>query len=218
MGRPQKVSLILLLVLTSCQAPPPPAPVVDPDALKKEVLPLLESLEKSFYSHWGSVESTPEYKKLRDEHIPLLRTIADSNGNHALVALRVLAKRAPQERFKPEAKAILYWTVFARDPIHNRWGLITNGGFLPGTYGQEVLELGAAAAPYFQQSLRDKRRVVVFGTEAERTSRIQQDRICDYAWILLATIFDRPLAYNEDPRLRDPQIHDLDVWIDRRKK
>ena len=218
MGRPQEVSLVLLLLLTSCQAPPPPAPTVDPDALKKEVLTILESLEKSFYTHWGSVESTPEYKKLRDEHIPVLRAIADSNGDHALVALRVLAKRAPSERFKPEAKVILYWTVFARDPIQNRWGLITNSGFLPGTYGQEVLELGAAAAPYFQQSLRDRRRVVVFGTEAERTSRIQQDRICDYAWILLATIFDRPLAYNEDPRLRDPQIHDLDVWIDRRKR
>ena len=96
--------------------------------------------------------------------------------------------------------------------------MITGSGFLPGVYGQEVLDLGPAAAPYFQQSLRDQRRVVVFGKEEERTSRIQQDRICDYAWILLATIFDRPLAYNEDPRLRDPQIHELDVWIDRRKK
>jgi hypothetical protein len=218
MGTPQKVSLLLLVVLTSCQAPAPPAPIVDPHALKKEVLPILESLEKSFYSHWGSVESTSEYKKLRDEHVPVLREIADSNGDHALVALRVLSKRAPSERFKPEAKAILYWTVFARDPVQNRWGVITKSGFLPGVYGQEVLDLGPAAAPYFQQSLRDQRRVAVFGTEEARTSRIQQDRICDYAWILLATIFDRPLAYHEDPRLRDPQIHDLDVWIDRRKK
>jgi len=218
MGPSQKVSLILLLALASCQAPPPPAPTVDPDLLRKEVVPLLESLEKSFYSHWGSVESTPEYKKLRDEHIPVLRAIADSNGDHALVALRVLAKRAPGERFKPEAKAILYWTVFARDPVQNRWGVITKSGFLPGVYGQEVLDLGAAAAPYFQQSLRDTRRAAVFGTEEIRTSRIQQDRICDYAWILLATIFDRPLAYHEDPRLRDPQIHELDVWLDRRKK
>ena len=218
MGPSQKVSLTLLLVLASCQAPPPRAPTVDPDALRKEVQPLLEALDKSFYSHWGSVESTPEYKKLRDEHVPVLRAIADSNGDHALVALRVLAKRAPSERFKPEAKAILYWTVFARDPIQNRWGVITNSGFLPGVYGQEVLELGAAAAPYFQQSLRDQRRAVVFGKEEERTSRIQQDRICDYALILLATIFDRPLAYHEDPRLRDPQIHELDVWLDRRKK
>jgi hypothetical protein len=217
MGPSQKVSLILLLALASCQAPPPPAPTVDPDALRKEVLPLLESLEKSFYSHWGSVESTPEYRKLRDEHVPVLRAIADSNGELALVALRVLAKRAPSERFSPAAKAILYWTAFARDPVQNRWGVITKSGFLPGVYGQEVLNLGAAAGPYFQQSLRDARRAVVFGTEEGRTSRIQQDRICDYAWILLATIFDRPLAYHEDPRLRDPQIHDLDVWLDRRK-
>lgn len=220
MGKLQEVgALILLLGLGSCQAPPPPpAPVADPDAPRKEVHELLEALDRSFYSHWGSVESTPEYRKFRDEHVPILRELADANGDHALTALRVLAKRAPSERFSPAAKAILYWTEFARDRVYNRWGVISKSGFLPGVYGQEVLDLGAAAAPYFQQSLRDQRRIAVFGAEDERQSRIQQDRVCDYAWILLATIFDRPLAYHEDPRLRDPQIHDLDVWMDRRKK
>ena len=210
--------LILLLGLASCQAPPPPAPKPDPGARKREVLALLESLERSFYSHWGSVEATKEYASLRDDDIPILREVADSNGDHALMSLRILAKRAPGERFSPAAKGILYWTVFARDTFYNRWGLVSKSGFLPGVYGQEVLMLGAAAAPYFQQSLRDTRRIAVFGTEEERTSRRQQDRVCDYAWVLLATIFGRPVAYHEDPRLRDPQIHELDLWLDRRGK
>lgn len=211
--------LIALLLLASCSAPPPPAPPApDPGALKREAAGLLEALEKNFYQHWGSVESTAEYRKFRDEHVPVLRAIADSNGEHALVALRVLAKRAPSETFKPEAKAILYWTVFERDALFNRWGMITKSGFLPGVYGQEVLSLGPAVAPYFQRSLRDRRRADVFGTEDARTSRLQGDRVCDYAWVLLATIFDRPLAYHADPRLRDPQIQELDVWLDRRKK
>ena len=211
--------LILLLGLASCHQPAPPqAPRVDPDARKREVVALLTTLEKNFYAHWGSVESTSEFAKLRDEDVPLLREIADSNGEQALMALRILAKRAPGERFSPAAKAILYWTVFARDTVYNRWGIISKSGFLPGVYGQELLTLGAPAAPYFQQSLRDVRRIEVFGTEDTRQSRIQQDRVCDYAWVLLATIFDRPLAYHEDPRLRDPQIHELDLWLDRRKK
>lgn len=213
-----RLALILLLGLAACQAPPPPPPKVDPDARKREVLALLDSLEKNFYRHWGSVESTSEYAALRDGDLPLLREIADSNGEYALLSLRILSKRAPGEQFRPAAKGILYWTVFARDTVYNRWGVIGKSGFLPGVYGQEVLALGPAAAPYFQQSLRDRRRIALFGTEDERQSRIQQDRVCDYAWVLLATIFDRPLGYHEDPRLRDPQIHDLDLWLDRRKK
>ncbi|HLY75561.1 MAG TPA: hypothetical protein VKU80_15680 [Planctomycetota bacterium] len=208
--------LILFVVLASCQAPPPPPPKADPDLRKRELVALLAALERNFYAHWGSVESTAEYAGLRDQDIPILRELADSNGEHALMSLRILAKRAPSERFSPAAKAILYWTVFARDLVYNRWGVVSKSGFLPGVYGQEVLLLGAAAAPYFQQSLRDTRRIAFFGAEEERTSRHQQDRVCDLAWVLLATIFDRPLAYHEDPRLRDPQIHELDLWLDRR--
>jgi hypothetical protein len=208
---------IPLLLLASCSAPAPPPPP-DPALLKAETVALLASLERSFYSHWGSVESTAEYARLRAGQGPVLREIVDSNGEYALMALRVLAKRAPAERFTSEAKAIVYWTVFQRDAYFNRWGLISKGGFLPGVYGHELLELGPAVAPYLQKSLRDTRRAPLFGGEEERTSRIQGDRVCDYAWVLLATMFDRPLAYHLDPRLRDPQIHELDLWLDRRGK
>lgn len=210
--------LILLLGLAACQTPPPPPPKPDPDARRKQVIALLSALDNGFYSHWGSVESTREYAALQESDAPVLREIADSNGDQALTALRVLGKLAPRERFSPAAKAILYWTVFARDALYNRWGLLSRSGFLPGIYGQEVLDLGAAAVPYFQQSLRDERRVGVFGTAEARASRIQQDRVCDYAWAILSTMVGRPMDYVEDPRLRDLQIHDLDLWLDRRKK
>ncbi|RPH49689.1 MAG: hypothetical protein EHM91_02825 [Planctomycetota bacterium] len=94
--------------------------------------------------------------------------------------------------------------------------MITQSVFVPGVYGHELLAIGPAVAPYLQRSLRDTRRAPVFGGEEERTSRIQEDRVCDYAWIFLATMFDRPLAYNPDPRLRDPQIQAMDVWLDRK--
>lgn len=206
------------MLAASCGAPPPrPAPP-DPAAARAEVVAILESLERSFYTHWGSVESTPEYARLKDEHVPILRAIADSNGDNALTALRVLAKRAPSERFSPAAKAILYWSVFQREITFNRWGVISKSGFIPGVYGHELMAIGAPAAPFLQKSLRDQRRAPVTGGEEERTNRIQQDRVCDFAWVLLATMFDRPIGYHEDPRLRDPQIQDLDLWLDRRPK
>jgi hypothetical protein len=207
---------ILLLLLASCGAPPAPPAQPERGDPRAETLALLESLERSFYSHWGSVDSTPEYRRLRDDQVPLLREIADSNGEHALMALRILARRAPGERFTPTMKAILYWTVFQRETFFNRWGVISGSGFIPGVYGHELMSLGAAAAPYLQKSLRDTRRAPVFGGEEGRTSRIQGDRVCDYAWVMLATMFDRPLAYHADPRLRDPQIQELDLWLDRR--
>jgi hypothetical protein len=210
-------AVVLLLSTASCAAPAAvPVRKPDPAAIRAEAIALMESLEKSFYSHWGSVESTPEYARLREDHLPVLRGIVDSNGEHALMALRVLAKRAPREPFSPAVKAILYWTVFHRDDRFNRWGLISKSGFVPGVYGHELLAIGPAVAPYLQRSLRDTRRAPVIGGEEERTSRIQEDRVCDYAWIFLATMFDRPLAYDPDPRLRDPQIHELDVWLDRK--
>jgi hypothetical protein len=210
--------LVLLLALASCGTPPSPPPLRDPSASKTEALAILDSLERSFYSHWGSVESTAEYAKLREDQVPILRELADANGEQALMALRILARRAPGERFSPTAKAILYWSAFQRDHFFNRWGMISKSGFFPGVYGHEMMALGAAAGPYLQKSLRDTRRAPVFGGEEERTSRIQGDRVCDYAWVMLATIFDRPLAYHTDPRLRDPQIQELDLWLDRRPK
>jgi hypothetical protein len=209
-------TLLLLLFLGSCAAPAPPPPLPERGDVRAETLALLESLDRSFYLHWGSVDSTAEYRRIRDDQVPVLREIADSNGEHALMALRILARRAPAERFSPAAKAILYWTAFQRETFFNRWGVISKTGFIPAVYGDEMLSLGAAVAPYLQKSLRDPRRAPVFGGEDERTSRIQADRVCDYAWVMLATMFDRPLIYHADPRLRDPQIQELDLWLDRR--
>ena len=210
----------LLLALLSCSAPPPPPPPPPPSPaeLKAEVESILTTLEKSFYSHWGSVESTAEYRKIRDEHVPLLREIADANGEYALMAMRVLLRRAPRERFSPGARAILYWTVFQREVYYNRWGLITKSGFVPAVYGDEMMLTGEAVQPYLQRSLRDTRPAPVIGVVEQRESRARGDRVCDYAWLFLSTIVNRPVDYQTDPRLRDPQIHELDLWLDRKRK
>jgi hypothetical protein len=182
------------------------------------VILILARLESTFYTHWGAVEKTPEYATLNDRAVPVLRDLVETNGEYALVALRVLAHRVPQERFSPEVKAILYATAFGRETNFTRWGVISPSGFLPGVYGAELLALGPAAAPYLQKYLGDRRPAPIrAGESAERTHWIQQDRVCDYAWVLLSQIFDRPLAYTPDPGSRDPQIRELDLWLDRRR-
>jgi hypothetical protein len=134
------------------------------------------------------------------------------------MAMRVLARLAPEERFSPEARAIVYTTSLAREGNFLRWGSISPSGFLPGVYGAELLALGPVVATPLQRLLGDRRPAPVYGSrEAEAVNRAQGDRVCDYAWVLLSAIFDRPLLYHEDPRRRDPQIRELDLWLDSRR-
>lgn len=208
-----------VLLLAGCAAPPPPveAPPRPARDLKAEARAVLAALEQAFYVHWGAVEATGEYRKLGREHVPALRAVADANGEFALMAYRVLRRLAPAEKFSDEALAILYATALEREQVFTRWGVIAKTGFLPGVYGDELLSLKAAAAPYLQRLLTDRRRAPVAGGEAERQNRRQGDRVCDYAWVFLATLFDRPLRYTLEPEFRDPQIRELDLWLDRRK-
>ena len=89
---------------------------------------------------------------------------------------------------------------------------------MPGVYGDEMMAVGAAVQPYLERSLRDMRPAPVFGPGEEKLSRARGDRVCDYAWLFLSTMLNRPVDYQADPRLRDPQIHELDLWLDRRPK
>ncbi len=212
--------MFLALALASCaggagrEGPAVPAPERD---RKAEARDILAALEGNFYTHWGAVEGTAEYARLEAGHVPALREIADSNRERALMALRVLGRLAPGERFSDDARAILYVTALERELNFSRWGVIGPRGFIPAVYGQELLRLGAAA-PYLKRLLGDRRRAVVFGDpEGERANRRQGDRVCDYAWVFLATVLDRPLAYAADPRDRDRQIRELEAWLDRRR-
>ncbi|HEX7897536.1 MAG TPA: hypothetical protein VF950_07230 [Planctomycetota bacterium] len=209
------VRCAVVLLLGSCAAPARPAPrPVEARDVRGETRGVLDALEASFYVHWGSVERAPEYRRLGREHVPALREEADANGPRAILALRALERLAPEERFTPAAKAILYAAALGREADFSRWGAISPSGFLPGVYGQELLKLGAESAPYLRPLLRDRRRAPA---SAEPAGRAQGDRVCDYAWILLATIFDRPLAYHGDPDRRDEQIRQMDLWLDRRR-
>ena len=211
-----EIRAAVLLLLGSCAAPPrpPAARAVETRDFRGEARRVLDVLETSFYVHWGAVERAPEFQRLGREHVPALREEADANGPRAVLALRALERLAPEERFGPAAKAILYAAALGRESDFSRWGAISPSGFLPGVYGQELLKLGPEAAPYLRPLLRDRRRAPA---AAEPAGRVQGDRVCDYAWILLATIFDRPLAYHGDPDRRDEQIRQMDLWLDRRR-
>ena len=209
-------AVVLFTGLTACgSAPRPPerAPEASRD-LRAEARGVLDRLEAGFYGHWGSVEATAEFRRLGPEHVPALREETDAGGPRALGALRVLGKLAPRERFTPDARAILYTAALARENDFTRWGVIAPTGFLPGVYGQELLDLGRTSTSYLRPLLRDRRRAP---TPREAAGRIQGDRVCDYAWIFLATLYDRPLAYHPEPSARDEQIRQIDLWLDRRR-
>jgi hypothetical protein len=180
------------------------------------VTAILTQLESDFYRHWGAVEKTPSFARLGPEHVPLLREIADANGDQALMAYRVLRRLAPSERFTESARAILYSSAFERETNFARWGTLSKGGFLPAVYGDEALALGQELVPFLRKSLQDRRRAwVQGGAEEERANQTQGDRVCDYAWILLATVLHRPFVYESDPEHRDYKIREFDLWLDR---
>lgn len=210
----------VLLLFASCAAPrPPPPPPPQPGVSKEEVVRILAALETDFYRHWGAVEKTAYYPRLDRTSVPILREIADANGEQALMAYRVLRRLAPQESFSDGARAILYASVFGRETNFTRWGTLSKSGLLPAVYGDEALELGTEIVPHFRKSLQDRRRApVVGGPDEERANRTQGDRVCDYAWVMLAKVLRRPVDYVPDPERRDYQIRDFDLWLDRVRK
>lgn len=210
----------LLLWATSCAAPPPPpaVPPPVPTVTREEVVRALAALERSFYVHWGAVEGTPDFARLRDAHVPILREIADANGEPALMAYRVLRRLAPAEAFSDAARAILYVTAFERERNFLRWGAITKDGLIPGVYGDEMMSLGGEVVPFLRKSLANRRAAPVQGGEAlERANRLRGDRVCDYAWVFLATLRGRPYTYPADAEVRDPEIRAFDLGLDARR-
>jgi len=216
---PMRARLAVLVLLGSCAAPPPappPAPpAVDP---RREALDVLHTLEAGFEDHWGSVETTAAFRRLSPAHEIPLREIADANGPLALMALRVLDRLPSKEVFTPEARAHIYAAALGRETNFTRWGVVGPTGFLPGVYGAELLSLKDAATGPLRPLLVDRRRAPIrAGRAEEAANRLQGDRVCDYAWIFLATIHDRPLAYFTDSARRDEAIRRFDLWLDRRK-
>jgi hypothetical protein len=215
----RQVSILLLLLPGACAGPGRrPAPATIPPAPTREATrDLLARLEAAFYIHWGAVETTPTFKSFGPGHVPWLREQMDSNQDLSLMAMRVLERMAPGERVPPAAKAILYSGALARERNFTRWGLISPSGFFPGVYGDEVMRLGREALEPLGRLLGDRRRAPVEGGTAETVNRMQGDRVCDYAWVLLCTLLDRPLAYHAEAGKRDPQIRELEAWLARRR-
>ena len=218
-----RIAPVLFLLASGCAAAPAPAPgPADPPGpppgeVRRKALAALDDLEAGFDDHWGSVERTAAFRRLSAVHVPVLRATADANGPQALMALRVLERLAPEESFSVAARAHIYAAALARERSFARWGAIGPAGFLPGVYGAELLKLGAAATVPLRRLLTDRRRAPIrAGRAEEAANRLQGDRVCDYAWVFLATIHDRPIAYFTDPHDRDEAIRQFDLWLDRR--
>ncbi|HXX94884.1 MAG TPA: hypothetical protein VEN81_14750, partial [Planctomycetota bacterium] len=70
---------------------------------------------------------------------------------------------------------------------------------------------------HLRPALSDRRRArIQSGDREEAANRAQGDRVCDYAWVILATLLHRPFDYQADPERRDPEIREFDLWLGRR--
>ena len=217
-SNPMRTS-ILLLLLTACSAPPPPpppAPLPPKPPLAQETLTALSALEATFYTHWGSIDNTEPFGRLGLEHVPPLLEAAHSGGTRSLMAFRILTRLAPDESFSEEAKAILYTSALRREKDFSRWGVISKQEYLPGVYGDELMKIGEAVVPFLRDLLSDRRLAPVIASPGVWQNRANRDRVCDYAWVMVAKIVGRKTVYRNEPRLRDPQIREMGYWLDRR--
>jgi hypothetical protein len=177
---------------------------------RREAEEIVAKLEARFYEHWGSLERTEPYRRLSEDHLRWLQGMVDENGETALMALRVIERRWPADAGSDERRAIIYAEALRRERNFRRWGAVTGSGLLPGVYGHELLALGKTAVPHLRRLLADSRPAPVVGGSDERVAEREGRRVCDYAWVFLSTILDRPPAWSTDPRDRDPQIRKLD--------
>lgn len=220
MGLMRACFAALLMLAGGCvaAAPTPTTDAPAPPDYRREALEVLEALEASFEDHWGTLEATAPFRGLTGAHVPALKEVAGANGPQALMALRVLDRLSPAESLPRAARAQVYASALGRETRFARWGAVGPTGFLPGVYGAELLALGTAATDPLRPLLSDRRRASIrAGRAEEAANRLQGDRVCDYAWIFLATIHDRPIGYFSDPVARDEAIRRFDLWLDRRK-
>lgn len=171
---------------------------------RKELLSQLQQDAAQAVPPFGA-ESLKLAQQLGATAVPLLLDeIAGKRATAflALEALRVTDERAYAGIPRPE-RAAIYVDAFRESHFFNAWGL-ASGQLTP--TADALIALNEEAASRLAPLLSDKRAAPLRGGRDATSAVVYGNRVCDYAWVFLMQIGNRPYTYVQDAAGRDAAI------------
>jgi len=131
-----------------------------------------------------------------------------ARGDTAFLALEALREADPgaYDSIPKRESAEIYVDALKNSSYFNTWGV--PGYQLTGT-ARALIGLGDEAIPLLEPLLDDKRKAPLSGSQSATTSSMYGNRVCDYAWILISEIRQKPYRYEQEPGERDQSIEAL---------
>jgi hypothetical protein len=153
----------------------------------------------------GSLEMARE---LGPEAIDLLLREIRAGGDTAFLALEALrnADSSTYNELPVRDRADIYAKALRATIFFNTWGL---PNFQLSPTSEAVIALGDDAIASLESLLTDCRPAPVRGSHEGTVSSMYENRLCDYAWVLISEIRGQQYVYSKDPAERDREIERL---------
>lgn len=100
-------------------------------------------------------------------------------------------------------RAAIYVAALRGSVYFNSWGA---PGYRLSDTSRALIALGAPAFTALRPLLDDKRPALLFGSNTATYSSQYENRVCDYAWVLMSEIDQHPYRYLPTPAERDREI------------
>ncbi|HVK77850.1 MAG TPA: hypothetical protein VM734_31305 [Kofleriaceae bacterium] len=136
---------------------------------------------------------------------PLLRDRIQARGADLLLALEALRLADPSAYAAVPAaeRAAAYAAALAHSTYFNAWG---QPGMQLSDTAHAFAGLGADAVPTLTPLLDDLRPAPAHGSQDATLSRMNGNRVCDFAWVLIQEARGQAYAYLTAPADRDREI------------
>ncbi len=146
--------------------------------------------------------------ELGERAVPLLRQRIEALGPDLLFALEALRLAQPDAyaALPASRRAAAYATALARSTYFNAWG---QPGMQLTDTAHAVAALGADAVTAMAPLLDDRRAAPAHGSQDATLSRMNGNRVCDFAWVLILEARGEAYGYPTAPAERDTAIASL---------
>lgn len=137
----------------------------------------------------------------------LLEEINDG-GKTSFLALEALREADPDRYHSLSARkrADIYGGKLRSSSFYNTWGV---PGYQLTDTARAFITLGEEAVAVLEPLLDDARKAPLSGSKTATTSDMYENRVSDYAWVLINEIRNLPYEYSLDRAQRDEGIRSL---------